>query len=264
MRPLKKGVPKVVITITDGKSNNEESTKLQAAALKQREVNLISIGIGSAQLSELNDLSSRPSDQYFVEDFTKVMEIITDITRTNCRMPSEIRENVNVETTVKKDTYKYFHYPIPLAAEEKDTYMRELTIELEEFSGSSDLFFSFDEENPKSDDEFLTIDEDSDEGVNFIDGPVMVEPVSVRSTLKEEQISCEAKPSEPKKTKFFQVTNLNNTPNLYVSVKGLQSRNAIKVNVHKGTARLDNGQMKKSMPWLMVIFGALATVFIQY
>jgi hypothetical protein len=46
MRPLREGIPKVVLTITDGESDNPTLTKIQANKLKRREFNMISVGVG--------------------------------------------------------------------------------------------------------------------------------------------------------------------------------------------------------------------------
>ena len=50
MRNRSAGLPRVVITLTDGLSNREKNqTKVEADRLKIREINMISIGIGKGK-----------------------------------------------------------------------------------------------------------------------------------------------------------------------------------------------------------------------
>lgn len=53
MRPKKAGMPRVVLTITDGESNiDKELVKVEADRLKAKEYNLIAVGIAKASIKE--------------------------------------------------------------------------------------------------------------------------------------------------------------------------------------------------------------------
>ena len=61
----RKGVPNIAIVITDGKSNDANETKREAAALKKSGVVVFSIGIGSGvNKREITNIASRPKKQF--------------------------------------------------------------------------------------------------------------------------------------------------------------------------------------------------------
>lgn len=171
MRPLGGDIPKIVITITDGESDSPIRTKAEANKIKQREVNMISVGVGeSVNIEELFAISSTANDQYYVDDYDKIMSIITSITVKACQQPVALEQEKEVLTKVEKNTYKYFKYPlVPIEARSGNrTYQKEFTITMLEFKGDSKLQFSFDEENPKDTDDYGNESDNAKEAdVNF-------------------------------------------------------------------------------------------------
>ena len=158
MRPITDGIPKIILTITDGKSNEPRETKLRADELKRREFNMISVGVGKTSITELLVLSSTANDQYYVNQFDNILKILNDITRKTCQQPIPIKEEKKISIRVEKDSYKYFKYSLtPLNILNSTSYPDEVTIELKEFTGSSDLFTSFEDQNPKSNDDYVDI-----------------------------------------------------------------------------------------------------------
>lgn len=80
MRPMESGTPKVVMVITDGLSTDPKSTLVEAARIKDRGIDIISVGIGKdINLDELVAIASSPNDQYFVDDFDKLYLIISGL-----------------------------------------------------------------------------------------------------------------------------------------------------------------------------------------
>jgi uncharacterized protein YegL len=73
--------PDIAIVVTDGKSNNETDTMLQAAEVKARGIHVIGVGIGLTDISELNVIASPPShlNVFNVDDFFQLNSIIGDI-----------------------------------------------------------------------------------------------------------------------------------------------------------------------------------------
>jgi hypothetical protein len=51
-------------------------TLAQAERIKRKEFNIISIGVGDVDLDELFEMSSTSDDQYYVENFDKILDII--------------------------------------------------------------------------------------------------------------------------------------------------------------------------------------------
>lgn len=77
MRPVESGTPKVVLVITDGQSTDPKKTLVEANKIKDRGIDIISVGIGSnTNLDELIGIASSPNDQYFVDDFDRLYTII--------------------------------------------------------------------------------------------------------------------------------------------------------------------------------------------
>ena len=263
MRPLSQGIPRIVIVITDGKSNFKNVTESYATEIKKRGINMISIGVGDADPEELQILSSTLDSMYFVEDFTKIMEIITDITRTNCRQPSLIKTDIHVKTVVNHGAYKYFKFPIKVVGESNLTlaYPTDLTIELQEFTGESEVYFSFKDMNPKSDSEFLGEEfQTKERDQNFIESTFETEPIIKSSSIvKKNKKSDES--GSLKKSTFYQVKNTDNDDTLYISVKGLNGVNTIQLNVFDRSVfapvkqTISNGQVSinKSLSVLSMI-----------
>ena len=79
-------VSKIVIVLTDGRSNEEALTKTAAARLKQEAgVTVMAIGIGhNVDPAELTAIASDANHTYRVPDFDALSTIETDLTDTAC------------------------------------------------------------------------------------------------------------------------------------------------------------------------------------
>jgi hypothetical protein len=69
---------------------------------------MISVGVGEADLLELNTLASTENDQYYVTDFSQIFDIIKELTLTTCQQPAFIEEETDIVSKVERDVYKYF------------------------------------------------------------------------------------------------------------------------------------------------------------
>lgn len=250
MRPKDRGVPKVILTITDGRSSEPEATLAHARALKKREFNMISVGVGEEiALAELFELSTTSSNQFFVEDFTKIFDIIVELTYSSCRMKTSIQDDLKVEWTLQKDNYKYFKYLV-------DTESEDLTIELEKLSGNSEVFFSFENENPKSDEDLVVNDEPDDKrNENFYEiEEQRLLPVEKRTLAQFARSEAPAVVQNSEKTTFYTVKNTNGDDTLYLSVKGYEEANTFKVNVFNKSVVVLNGQTSGYKSYLSTHF----------
>ena len=70
MRPERSGVPKIVIVLTDGESNDYTLTINEAKLIKNRGINIISIGVGNLKEQELIDMATSLNDVYKVKTKT--------------------------------------------------------------------------------------------------------------------------------------------------------------------------------------------------
>lgn len=239
MRPAKAAVPKVILTITDGYSNKPSDTKKQADLIKRREFNMISVGVGKGvKLTELLHLSSTPNDQYSVDDFDKINDIIYEISKTTCEQPAEVKLATNVSINIEKNSYKYFKFQV-----EKDsstqTYLARFTVEMNEIDGSSDLFYSFSDNNPKSESDYIKDDTPFEREENFIE-------------LRRQS-----------GTKYVQIENKDELATLYFSIKGLGQKNSVEVTIHNRTLSNGVGKLKAASCFqiVLVIVGGFFNIF---
>lgn len=74
-RPVSQGVPRVLVVITDGESNNPDMTMEAANDLHNAGVIVFAIGIASADSDELNAIASKPSNAYFHLTFEDISSL---------------------------------------------------------------------------------------------------------------------------------------------------------------------------------------------
>jgi len=219
-----KGVPKIVIVITDGASNDYKQTIAQAKRIKDRGINIVSIGIGNLSEKELIDMASSPNDVYKVEDFDKVLLILTSISRTACLQPAVVTEEKEIKSTVEQNTYKYFKFSLEQknpnsSLNQNLTYFDKFTIELEIINGETNLFYSFTDENPKSDQDYIQNEPQKEPDMNFIE----------KNFLSKSVIS------DGSNKKYFQVKRPKNETLLYFGVKGYKEKNEFQIYVYNRT-----------------------------
>lgn len=111
MRHKRAGIPRVVVTITDGLSNRDsELTIPEANKLKKREINLVSVGIGSEignNATELFALASSAYDMFFVPNFDKLKSILGELTSKTCQQAAPLYQGEEPAVQqVQKDAYK--------------------------------------------------------------------------------------------------------------------------------------------------------------
>lgn len=77
---------KIAIVITDGKSNNNAATSAEAALLRKMGVTVFSIGVGSAKVSELNQMATDPDSQhvFVVNNFDALTQIKGELAKKAC------------------------------------------------------------------------------------------------------------------------------------------------------------------------------------
>lgn len=71
-RPISAGVARVVVVVTDGRSNSFSNTMRAATELHNQKIIVFAIGISGANEAELNVIASRPSYAEFISTFNLV------------------------------------------------------------------------------------------------------------------------------------------------------------------------------------------------
>ncbi|XP_055879649.1 von Willebrand factor-like isoform X1 [Biomphalaria glabrata] len=80
------GAKKIVITLTDGMSDDPVATRQRADELKQRGIRFMSIGVGnSVDIDELTVLSSSSDDMFCVESYQVIDKLKDEIVSSTCQ-----------------------------------------------------------------------------------------------------------------------------------------------------------------------------------
>lgn len=151
---LRKAVPKVLVVITDGASNNRAAVPGAAQALKEEGVQVFSIGVGNYVIGELRAMASEPTDKHVftVQDFGKIADIVDQISQATCRAQTpvtleDLTESNPLPVDIPAGQYKYFKYtPQPFSS----TGPIELVVRSSR--GAITAYASYNTENPSATD----------------------------------------------------------------------------------------------------------------
>lgn len=222
MRPVKDGVPKVVVLVTDGQSNVPAQTIAEAKALKDRGFNIISVGVGNINEKELIEVASSVDDFYKVDDFNKIVEILKGLSRSAVLQPAQVVQQLEIKSKLEKNTYKYFKYPLDNVIEE------EFTIEIEILTGNTELFYSFEDQNPKDVEDSVKLNSTSPD--TEIDGNFFEKIINRQ---KRQLIELRNDPFK----KYYTIkkpTDLT-AKTLYFSIKGYEAQNEFQMFIYNKT-----------------------------
>ena len=222
MRPLEAGVAKLLILISDGKSDNEKNSILKANNLKERLINIISIGVGGDKLNlfVLKELASSPDNLFLVDDFNAIFKTVRSISNKACQQPAQVQIEKKVIAQVNKDNFKYFKLSLGNKKKGKfNSSIKSITIELRQLRGSADFFYSLDDEYLKSTNDYFS-------NFNLIEKMKNVN----REATNKHGIN---------KTIFFNINNLwpNKSDAIYLVVKGIDQKNEFQIYFHNRTIK---------------------------
>ena len=80
------GVPKIIVVITDGSSDNPTDTALQANLAKAEGITVLAVGVGGQMfLDELQQIASKPSDVLTSKTFRTLPALVSDTRGMLCR-----------------------------------------------------------------------------------------------------------------------------------------------------------------------------------
>ena len=165
------GIPKTIIVITDGDSDNFVYTIGNATALKNRGFNVITVGIGNefTNENELLGMASSKNDAFKIDEYDKLAYYLSSLASSAYQKHARILLENEIAPYVGEENYKYLKFPLnnlSLCINETQS-MKMITIKIE-YNSSVELFYSFNETNPKSDEDFLSPNNKTDDEYAFI------------------------------------------------------------------------------------------------
>jgi hypothetical protein len=217
MRDITRGVPKSIIVITDGDSDNNLETIKQANLLKYRGFNMITVGIGNlfTNEKELIQIASSSKDAYKIDDYDKLSLYLNSLGRSAIQQPARIIQELEVNLNLPQDSYNYLKCQLNKTSFGDESSESEFTVSLEYTNGDSDLFFSFEDSNPKNENDFI---DQSLLPIEFIQN--FVEPSSFSSSLLSRPVSSGLfYDFNPRNTNENSSETLNSSIVKYYSVK---------------------------------------------
>ena len=187
MRGNTTGVPKVVMVITDGDSDNNKLTIGNATAIKERDFSIITVGIGNlfTNEKELIEMASSRNDAYKIDDYDKIATFLSSLSKSSNQKSAVVPRNLQIETQVSENSYKY------LTVNTSSISSRKIYIKLvNEANSRTDFYYSFDDPNPKSDSDYINENEPSNKKLirNSYIGKNVIE-IDVPDNKKELYIS---------------------------------------------------------------------------
>ncbi|XP_046848126.1 uncharacterized protein LOC124441703 [Xenia sp. Carnegie-2017] len=110
LRPAVRGVPRILIVLTDGRSF--DSVSIPAKNVRDSEISIYAVGVARYDLNQLTEIASSDKHIFTLDTFTKLNAFISTITSSTCYEPRAAAKNETIMTNVKKDSYKYFDYKV--------------------------------------------------------------------------------------------------------------------------------------------------------
>ncbi len=145
LREVEEGATPVLFVITDGMSNDRSATIAAALVLKNKGIQIVSVGVGSGlDLNELQAICTPPaSNNYFaMSDYTALEQKLNQFTSKSCSEPAPVPLNTTVTGECGKDKYKFLKMEVVWIG-------NKIMIIVKLFNGKVKLFHSFTSRNPK-------------------------------------------------------------------------------------------------------------------
>ncbi|CAF3499905.1 unnamed protein product [Rotaria sp. Silwood1] len=150
-RQSAEGVTPVIFIITAGANNNVEATIRAVNVLKENDIILVSVGVGTGpNINELHAICTPPaSENYFtMSNYNALEQKLNQFTSRSCSEPATVSSNTTVTIEISKDKYKFLKVEIV-------TIGNKILITVTLFNGNVNLFYSFTNRNPKDPADFI-------------------------------------------------------------------------------------------------------------
>ena len=229
MRAEEFGIPKTIIVVTDGDSDDKIETIKNANILKRRGFNLITVGIGNlfTDEKELLAIASSRNDAFKIDEFDRLSLYLSTLARSANQKQALIPQEKEVNSFVAEKSYKYLKHQIEKSNQRETQNKTFITIRLE-YNGTVELFYDFVDPNPKSSDEFLNQFEiaTGDNDTNFIE----LATTKRTAVLKQDY---NTKLSQNLNIKYYtiEIPVKPSSEFLSISIKGFDQINEFKVTV---------------------------------
>jgi hypothetical protein len=215
-RQSEEGVTPVIFVITDGVSNNQQATIQAANVLKQKNIVLVSVGVGAGpNLAELHAICSPPaSENYFaMSNYNALDQKLNQFTSKSCSEPASVSSNTTVTISISKDKYKFLKVEI-------STIGNKILITATLSNGNVKLFYSFTNRNPK-------------DPADFVDYEIKTRDVDP-SFWTQFKSYFQRSPTKTSTAKNGEVTLVIDKPDAnvdfaYIGIKGMEEDNKFKV-----------------------------------
>ena len=132
LRDESDGVPRVLIVLTDGRS--DDAVQAPAQLVRDENIVIYAIGIGNYNKAQLEAVASSDSHVYTLSQFSELETFIATLTAATCNEPQPVSLNNTIQATATKDQYQYFLYSV-----DEDL---NLELDVQDFIGETLVFAS--------------------------------------------------------------------------------------------------------------------------
>ena len=180
LRPEVNGVPRILIVLTDGISGDDVSNP--AKNVRDENVVIYGIGIGSYNLKQLQEIASSESHVHTLVTFTELDKFISTLTSSTCYEPRPTSLNEAIKTDVEKDRYLYFSFKVNSTLN--------LELEIVDINGITSVYVSRANPHPYKFDNDLAFERSSQKTKLMVISPIPPEEItrSKRSGDPEREI----------------------------------------------------------------------------
>ena len=191
LRPEQYGFPKVLIVMTDGKSDDEVA--IPAANVRANNIVIYAIGIGNYDEVQLKAVASSDKHVIFLNSFSDLSEFAATLTAETCSEPQPLSLEKTITGSVGEDEFQYYTFDVPEQSN--------LMVEVGDVKGSTIPFASRDNPHP--------YEYDNDVGFQSASVSDKILVISPRPTASDDTTTSKR-----------QQVEVNATYPIYVSVKG--------------------------------------------
>ncbi|CAF1046181.1 unnamed protein product [Brachionus calyciflorus] len=203
MRPMGSGIPKVLVLITDGESDSKNETLSEANRLKERGINIVTVGICNVCEEELFEIASYKQSFFQVNNYDEIFDILDGVSRSSNIQPAKASDSF--EQKIYQDSYRYVSY------NEMDSNQT-FYISIENINGKASIAASFDDTMPKTQSDYIN---EIDEKMDQVDEISVIRPENATNLtigIKCDNSSdCYFRLKITNETRYINVTTLNYT-----------------------------------------------------
>ena len=139
LRPEIEGLPRILIVLTDGRS--QDSVATPAANIRANNIVIYTIGIGGYDLDQLYQVASSRSHVKLLDTFSDLDGFTATLTASTCNEPQPVSLETKISGNVEKDSFQYYKFSVPSRGSN-------LQVELNDLDGRTLMYASRDNPHP--------------------------------------------------------------------------------------------------------------------